>query len=230
VAFFFWRIGERPTSSGFPELNAPPVLPANFPEWPTTMNKWGNLMMQTINTVAQMIGHGYGLDGDTFTNLLNEGPHLLAPTGSDLNKWNALGSIFAGFHYDFNLLTIHGRSRFPGLFIWLRNGQKVLVRVPPGCLLIQAGKQLEYLTGGDITAGFHEVVVCPETLIAVQKAKDENRPIWRISSTLFSHVNSDNELRVLPPFSSEETEKKYPPIITGKFVEDELNAINLGAK
>lgn len=50
--------------------------------------------------------------------------------------------MFAGYHYDLNFLTIHGRSRFPGLNIWLRNGQKVEVKVPVGCLLIHAGKQV----------------------------------------------------------------------------------------
>lgn len=31
------------------------------------------------------------------------------------------------------------------------------VSVPDGCLLVQAGKQLERLTGGHVLAGFHEV-------------------------------------------------------------------------
>ncbi len=41
--------------------------------------------------------------------------------------------------------------------MWLRDGRRVAVRIPPGCLLMQAGKQLEWLTGGYITAGLHEV-------------------------------------------------------------------------
>lgn len=31
------------------------------------------------------------------------------------------------------------------------------VRIPEGCLLLQAGKQMEWLTGGAVKAGFHEV-------------------------------------------------------------------------
>jgi len=224
---FFWRIGERPSSTSFPELNSQPVIPAAFPEWSGTMDKWGSLMLQTIVTVAEMIAVGFDLPKNTITDLLHEGPHLLAPTGSDLQKWGELGNIFAGFHYDFNLLTIHGRSRFPGLYIWLRNGKKVLVRVPPGCLLLQAGKQLEWITGGAITAGFHEVVVSQETLEALERAKGEGRPLWRISSTLFSHVNSDRELNVLSPFVSGEASKKYPTMLAGKQAQEELLAINL---
>lgn len=75
-----------------------------------------------------------------------QGPHLLAPTGSDLRRYGQEGTVFAGYHYDLNFLTIHGRSRFPGLNIWLRNGQKVEVKVPVGCLLIQTGKQVRVMT------------------------------------------------------------------------------------
>jgi len=37
-----------------------------------------------------------------------------------------------------------------------------MVQVPEGHLLIQAGKQLEWLTGGYISAGFHEVIYTKE--------------------------------------------------------------------
>jgi len=227
---FFWRIGERPKVTKFPEQNGAPVIPANFPNWATVMNKWGELMLQTLQTVAQMIAVGYNLPIDTFTDLIHQGPHLLAPTGSDLMRFHDLDTVFAGFHYDFNLLTIHGKSRFPGLYIWLRDGTKIPVKVPTGALLIQAGKQLEWLTGGQITAGFHEVVVAAETLAAIERAKAENRPLWRISSTLFCHVNSDKTLKVLPPFESSEATKNYPPTLAGKQSEDELAAIALSAK
>jgi len=126
-----------------------------------------------------------------------------------------------------NFLTIHGKSRFPGLYIWLRDGTKVLVRVPDGCLLLQAGKQLEWLTGGDITAGFHEVVVAPETLAVVDKAKKESKPLWRVSSTLFSHVASDKELKPLGKFATKEALDLYPLTLAGDQVSDELSKIKL---
>ena len=77
--------------------------------------------------------------------------------GADLKQHNLLQTAYAGFHYDLNFLTIHGKSRFPGLFVWLRDGQRVAVQVPEGCLLLQAGKQMEWLTGGHVQAGMHEV-------------------------------------------------------------------------
>ena len=30
------------------------------------------------------------------------------------------------------------------------------MRIPEGCLLLQAGKQMEWLTGGAVKAGYHE--------------------------------------------------------------------------
>ena len=41
--------------------------------------------------------------------------------------------------------------------MWLRDGRRVAVGVPPGCLFLQAGRQMEWLTGGAIVGGMHEV-------------------------------------------------------------------------
>jgi isopenicillin N synthase-like dioxygenase len=103
------------------------------------------------------------------TTLINHhsvSPHILAPTASDLVKYGKKDTILAGFHSDLNFLTIHGRSRYPGLNIWARNtGRRIPVKIPEGnYLLVQAGKQLEHMTGGLIKAGFHEVVVDERTL------------------------------------------------------------------
>jgi len=225
---YFWRIGERPKSTQYPELNAAPVIPKNFPEWSSSMDRWGYQMMASVHTVAEMLAVGLDLPLDTFTKILEKGPHLLAPTGSDLGRFSQTDTVFAGFHYDLNFLTIHGKSRFPGLYIWLRDGSRKLVRVPDGCLLLQAGKQLEWLTGGSITAGFHEVVVTPETQVAIERAKAEGRSLWRVSSTLFAHVASDNELKPLKPFASPEAQEKYPSLLAGTQVAEELALIKLG--
>ena len=121
-------------------------------------------MLSAVEILAQMLAVGFGFPMDTFKAMLQYGPHLLAPTGSDLNKNGQIGTVLAGFHTDLNFLTIHGKSRFPGLYVWTPQGKKLLVRVRDGCLLVQAGKQFEWLTGGTVKAGFHEVVVVNETL------------------------------------------------------------------
>lgn len=132
---FFWAIGERPAEVA---ENIPKVVPTAFPEWEEKMNKWGNMMIQACFTAVEMAAMGLGLSPDTFTSKMKKGPHLLSPTGSDLQRYD-VGTTFAGFHNDLNFLTIHGKSRFPGLFVWLRNMKKVSVKIPPGCLLLQAG-------------------------------------------------------------------------------------------
>ena len=41
------------------------------------------------------------------------------------------------------------RPRAAGLYVWARDGHKMPVKMPAGCLLVQAGKQLEYVTGAE---------------------------------------------------------------------------------
>lgn len=78
-------------------------------------------MINGCYTVAEMAAIGLGLDRKVFISMMDGGEHKLAPTGSDLEKFK-VGTIFAGYHYDFNFLTIHGKSRYSGLFAWLRTG------------------------------------------------------------------------------------------------------------
>jgi isopenicillin N synthase-like dioxygenase len=225
---YFHRIGERPDSTRFDDLNCEPVIPDGFPNWTRVLDTWGSKLVASAFTTAEMLAVGLNLPKDSFTKLMRNGPHLLAPTASDLKK-HGLGTILAGFHQDLNLMTFHGKSRFSGLSIWLRNGKKFPVSIPSGCLLCQAGMQLERLTGGYINAGYHEVVVTQSTVFQVEKARDEGRSQWRISSTLFSHVASDNILSVL--YGDEDeirvAKEKYPDISAGDQVQKELEYIKL---
>ena len=71
-------------------------------------------MIDGCTTVAEMAAIGMGLERLTFSSLMKRGPHKLAPTGSDLTRYE-VGTIYGGLHYDFNFLTIHGKSKYPGL-------------------------------------------------------------------------------------------------------------------
>jgi isopenicillin N synthase-like dioxygenase len=225
---FFWRLGKWPEVTQFPALNAEQVIPAAFPEWEETMELWGRTMLTAVTSVAQMVAVGLGLPVEAFSKRMEYGPHLLAPTGSDLYTYNKLGTIFAGYHTDLNFLTIHGKSRFPGLNVWLRDGTRMPVRVPDGCLLVQAGKQIEHLTGGYIKAGFHEVIASEATLAAIERAKAAGKSCWRVSSTTFSHIGSDEMLAPMAPFNTPEAVTQYPAMLTGHQVQSELNIIKLG--
>ncbi len=87
---------------------------------------------------------------------------------------------------------------------------------------------MEYLTGGYVRAGFHEVVVSKETLEAIERRSAKNESLWRVSSTLFSHIASDWIMEPLDAFKTQETSKMYPAILAGDHVQAELNLIQLG--
>lgn len=55
---FMWKIGERPSES---TDNFPQVVPKDFPEWETKMNKWGNILLNAVSVVAEMAALGMGL-------------------------------------------------------------------------------------------------------------------------------------------------------------------------
>ncbi|CAG8592670.1 2136_t:CDS:2 [Acaulospora colombiana] len=165
---FSWNIGKIPKETKFPQLNAESVIPEAFKDvWSTTMNKWGNQMHRAVIDISRMASVGLGLPVDTLADLTKNGPHLLAPTGSDLNVHGKLNTVLA----------------------------------------VQAGKQLEWLTGGEVKAGYHEVVVTESTLRAIDDIKKTrpSRPLWR-------------------PFKPNAF---YPPMLAGNQVKQELGQINL---
>ena len=63
------------------------------------MDDWGSRLVATVETVAAATARGLGLAPDAFTSRMRLGPHLLAPTGSDLAAHSALGTVLAGYHY-----------------------------------------------------------------------------------------------------------------------------------
>ncbi|KFY45244.1 hypothetical protein V494_01062 [Pseudogymnoascus sp. VKM F-4513 (FW-928)] len=248
---FFWRMsaGPPPYETKFPALNADNIVPEAphiRDRWPGVMDKWGSSMKNAVEGLSEMTAVGLGLPASTFKESGTYGPHLLAPTASDLSKYGTKDTILAGFHTDLNFLTIHGRSRYPGLHIWARNtGKRIPVKIPPGnYLVVQAGKQLEHITGGLIKAGFHEVVVNEQTVDVIERRKVElpERPLVRISSTFFWHLNSDLDLAPILNLAEESKRARaeqfnlgkdegeevvYPPMKVGQLVQNELQHIEL---
>lgn len=76
-------------------------------------------------------------------------------------------------------------------------------------------------------AGFHEVIVTPGTTAAITRQRSAHKSLWRVSSTLFSHIQSDQELGPLGHFSTPQNLEKYTPLLTGDMVRRELQAISL---
>ena len=98
----------------------------------------------------------------------------------------------------------------------------------------------EWLTGGYVLAGFHEVVYTNATKEALEKTRKEmedtgkHRVLWRISSTLFSHCRFDVGLSPLEEmkhlYNEEEAKAKYYPCTAFEKLHEELKAINLAPK
>lgn len=105
---------------------------------------------------------------------------------------------------------------------------------------MQAGIMFEHITGGYVLAGFHEVIYTQATKDALEQAKREmietgkKRVFWRISSTLFSHLRYNVNIKPLPEmseyYSADEINAKYPNLTAHEKLCEELNAINLAPK
>ena len=120
----------------------------------------------------------------------------------------------AGYHRDISFLTLHPPASHKGLYLFDRKGERHAAVVPDGCLLIQAGAQLEYVTGGKILAGYHEVIVSDNISTGV-----------RVAIPFFCHLKGN--LDIITPFKTKELEAKYPLIKKSVWLMTELEKILL---
>ncbi len=90
---YFWRMGDRPL--GDRTLDPVKTIPRDFEGFERIMDQWGQCMVSAVETVSEMSAVGMGLERGRFRGLLQGGAHLLAPTGSDLEKYK-VGTVFAG--------------------------------------------------------------------------------------------------------------------------------------
>jgi hypothetical protein len=67
-----------------------------IPQWCDVMDDWGSKLLGAVEAVAAMAAVGFGLPADAFTSRMALGPHLLAPTGSDLQQHGDKGTVLAG--------------------------------------------------------------------------------------------------------------------------------------
>ena len=217
---FMYKVGDRKDSEDFA---LPKVVPKDFPEFEKLSDEWSSSMVETLFSVSQLLAIGLGLEQNAFLDKMLRGAHILGPTGSDIEKFD-VDTILAGFHYDFCMLTIHGKSNYPGLYIWLRDGTRLPVVLEDGYLLIQSGLELEIFTGGLIKAGMHEVLVTEKAKEILEERKKLNisNAQWRVSSTVFGHVEHDCIIEPLGHFGTEENLKNYPPITGLELMKREL--------
>lgn len=205
-------VGPMPQSTAYPEYNQKLTLaPPGFEDWIADAHVWSAQALEIVFTLVQMATIGMGVeDPGLFTRLLSGGPHVFGPTGCDLSKHGAPGTVHAGFHTDMGFGTIHGPSNCPGLIVYPRSlDRKIQVRMRPDELLFQVGKQAQICTGGAFHAGFHEVVANEGMRSLVEAEQAQGLVPWRVSVTLFVHVASDQMLQPLGPFDSPEAREAY---------------------
>ena len=72
-------------------------------------------------------------------------------------------------------------------------------------------------------------VISAETVDTIARRRQEGKSLWRVSSTLFGHVQSDQVLEPLAPFDRTVpgAHVRFPPILAGDQVTAELRAIDL---
>lgn len=59
------------------------------------------------------------------------------------------------------------------------------------------------------------MIISKETIKIIDENKENGKSLWRISSTLFGHIQSDQILQPLPVFLDEKSKEGYPPILAG---------------
>ena len=222
---YMYKIGARKDSVDF---KMPLVVPEDIPEFKPLADEWSDSMLQTVFSVVEMLAIGLGMERDAFLKIMKRGAHILGPTGSDMKKFD-VDTVFAGFHYDFCFMTIHGKSNYPGLSIWLKDGSRLPVVLDDGYLLIQSGLELEMYTGGFIKAGLHEVMYT-EKAKEVLRERTENQVKngnWRVSSTVFAHVEHDELIQPLSPFDTAEALENYPPMTGVELMKRELESTDM---
>jgi isopenicillin N synthase-like dioxygenase len=185
----------------------------NNENWIKYAIPYENEMFRTINKIAYICAQEFNLPSSFFPNRMLNGPTTLASI-----RYHAIdkkqNDVIKGFDCELSLLTAFGSSSYGGLNVWTRDGNKISIKIPDGCLLIQAGKQLEYLTGGYIYSGFNEIVVSDD---AMYKSNYNVIPI------MYAHINNKCTLNVIDKFNNTKIKTEYPSINKGLWFQQEIS-------
>ncbi|XP_058784811.1 uncharacterized protein LOC131659671 [Vicia villosa] len=216
---FHWSIGMRPTVTQFPILNQKwQNVPHSFSpsNWKDKFDGCGDKLLDTLRLVAELLAFGYRLPRDTFSSFIHMGPHFLVASGLDLRDLGDEGTLLSPCQCDSTFLSIQAGNMFPGLNMWAKSGRKVEVAIPDGCLLVQTGKQIEWMTAGSCKASRYERVLSKKVIDAINLARTQDRKLWSVSSKLYAQVATDVLLKPVASFAGSADAKNYPAILAGE--------------
>ncbi|CAD8121029.1 unnamed protein product [Paramecium sonneborni] len=200
--------------------NPPKWIPQDFKNFESIMNNWQFQLLRTTEQVLEILSLAFEEEKEFFYNNMNKATHLLSPIGCDLQK-HQINTRFSGYHYDLNFITVHTKSRFPGLFVWLPNGKRVELRIPEKTILFQPGKLFEFMTGGIYKAGYHEALLTEEA----KKESIKLNKKWRVTSTIFIMLNDNTILQPMNYFKNLNIQK-YEAISVKEQFKKELNKLS----
>lgn len=215
---------------GYHEFNAMPVVvPPDQPELFALAQAWGDSLRLGGMMLLEMAAIGWGVEREFFTGRMRFGPHFLAPTGSDLVAHGTPGTVLAGFHNDMSLATVHGPATDPGLFAWTTAGIRHPVRLPSKHLILQCGRQMQWLTGGTAHRVFHEVAVVEASRERIDAAIAKGEPYWRVATPLFLHMNTNETAEPKGRFATPEAIAAFAPYHIGERLRHALKSRGLAA-
>lgn len=222
--------------SRYPTLNQGHFVPTDAecpPQWSPVTDAVREDMLITVQLTLEMYALAHGAPADIITRRMQGAPHMLAATGSHLRPPEGLtleqmlGLVLFYFHYDFNLVTAHAPANCAALFAWLRDYTRFPVTGREGCYVLQAGRQLEYVTGGRVHYGMHEGIVTEATLVFARQLLASGLDPWRISTTLFACLASDRYMYPYGPWARPHTNGSYPRMAAGRYSAEEIAAIGI---
>ena len=113
----------------------------------------------------------------------------------------AADGLGAGAHADWGAFTVLATDGTPGLQVEL-DGMWLPVPPKDGCLIVNAGDQIEMLTNGHYRSAKHRVVVAP------------NASAPRFSAAFFTYFNYHATITPLTHLTPDEPSPRWPPMDT----------------
>lgn len=228
---FMCKLGDAPAMTRFPILTPPTLIVEGHEALYELCALWGARKLQRAEMLFDAIAEYYGLPPGTFPT--HHGAHFVAPTGIDFTR-HPSGTVAADVHGDMGLGTGHDASKVVfgdnlelrpcgGLVAWDNTGRLFRAVVPKGAEPWQAGFQMRHMTGGNILAGMHQVIVPPEAAAIADEARGRGTSVYRVTATLFVHGTADERAVVHPCFRK--SGQTYDEPFLGQLDVDVLNKI-----
>ncbi|MGV9713606.1 isopenicillin N synthase family dioxygenase [Gordonia sp. NPDC003424] len=201
---------------------APDVWPAEAPRLRDLFTRWTAEVKRLSDELLALMAASLGLDGDanpfrglagraTWTSNINHYPPLTAVGEPEDGQYRI------GPHTDFGTVTVLDREPGAGgLQVFSDDGGWADAPYDPTALTVNIGDLLEYWSGGRWPAGRHRV------LPPQPDAPEEDL----VSLIFFYELNHDAVVTPLDPPIGREAGR--PPVVSGTFIKERLDAITVG--